>query len=244
MTTISKTLNSVSHRPWDLPSGLWSYYQEWNNALFLHYRVSAAVLEALIPKGLELDLFEGDAWVSVVAFKMEKIRPRMLPSLSLISDFFEINVRTYVIKDNKPGVYFLNIEAQKMLSVYISRNISGLPYEKANINNSTSDELTVFRSSNVLKNFKLEASFRVGDILSQKNYLDSWLTERYCLYLDRGLNLFRYEIHHDEWEVREVDLKLLDIRYEIGSLSITSNKPDLVHYSKGVKVLAWHRTEC
>ena len=100
-------LASVSHRTWPLPDRRWSYYQEWNNALFLHWKVPAKMLEQLLPKGLTLDTFNYEAWISLVAFTMEKIRPKHLPAFSPISDFHEINLRTYILHNNKPGVYFL-----------------------------------------------------------------------------------------------------------------------------------------
>lgn len=242
--TISDTLNSISHRPWMLPSGRWSYYQEWNDALFLHYLVPEKLLNPLIPKGLELDLFEGKAWVSVVAFRMENIRPRGLPAISLVSTFFEINVRTYVSKGKKSGVYFLNIEAQKALSAFISRQLSGLPYEKSRITSSGINNIRVFDSLNFSKDFSLEAHFEIGRKKYFKTTLDVWLTERYSLYLEQKGKLYRYEIHHAEWEITEVFLKRLGVRYKIGQLEIGAAQPDLVHYSSGVKVLAWKRQVC
>ena len=85
--TIKEILNTTSHRPWKMPSGSWKFYQEWNNAIFLHYQVDLRELEKIVPKELEIDLYEGKPWVSVVAFTMEKIRPKNLPAFSPISDF-------------------------------------------------------------------------------------------------------------------------------------------------------------
>lgn len=84
--TISSILTQTEHRPWNLPKGAWSYYQEWNNAIFLHWKVDAAHLRKWVPEMLELDTYEGEAWVSVVIFTMEGIRPSYLPSLSMISN--------------------------------------------------------------------------------------------------------------------------------------------------------------
>jgi uncharacterized protein len=97
-------LCQVLHRPYDMPTAPWSYYQEWNNALFLHWKVPAAEMNRLLPPPLQADVFEGDAWISLVPFTMQKIRPRGLPAVKVLSDFHEINLRTYVTRDNKPGV--------------------------------------------------------------------------------------------------------------------------------------------
>lgn len=94
--TISDILDTTGHRPWPLPEGNWSYYQEWNNAVFLHWRVDNDAIRKMVPADLELELFDRSAWVSLVAFTMEKIRPRILPAVGLVSNFHEINIRTYV----------------------------------------------------------------------------------------------------------------------------------------------------
>lgn len=110
---IREILNKTEHRPWKLPVGNWKFYQEWNNAVFLHWQVNESELRKLVPEDIEIDLFDGKPWVSVVAFTMEKIRPRSLPAFPLISDFDEINIRTYVKYNGKTGVYFLSIEEER-----------------------------------------------------------------------------------------------------------------------------------
>ncbi|MCH1612890.1 MAG: DUF2071 domain-containing protein, partial [Flavobacteriales bacterium] len=125
---INEILKIKNHRPWELPNESWSFYQEWNNAIFLHFKVELEELKQYIPKELEIDLFEKKPWVSVVAFTMEKIRPKNIPAFSPISNFHEINIRTYVKMNNKTGVYFLSIEGGTKLSCKIAKFISDLPY--------------------------------------------------------------------------------------------------------------------
>ena len=98
--TIQEILDRNNHRPWKIPTERWRYYQEWNRTIFLHWEVELNELKKHIPSELEIDLFEGKPWISIVAFTMEKIRPRNLPSFPPISDFDEINVRTYVKSNN------------------------------------------------------------------------------------------------------------------------------------------------
>lgn len=243
MRKIAEIINTTDHRSWKLPNGKWRYYQEWNNAVFLHWKIPINVLTPFIPKGLEIDIIEGETWISLVAFTMEKIRPYRLPAVSGISDFHEINLRAYVFKDNKPGVYFFSIEAQKVISAFIAKSLSGLPYEKANIFKKTKNNLITYISNNKIKNFKFEISYEIGDELPEKTKLDKWLIERYCLYLNKGKKLYRYEIHHKEWKLKEINLIKLTIDYKIGSLEIKDKKPDLMHYSDGVKVIAWKPQE-
>jgi uncharacterized protein len=238
MNTTSEILSSKSHRDYDYPKHNWMYYQEWSRVLFLHYQVSVDTLLELIPKDLTIDTFEGMAYISIVPFTMENIRPRFLPSLAFVSNFGEINVRTYVIKDGRRGVYFLNIEAEKYLSALLAKKLSGLPYEKSNIKISG----TKYDSKNLNKGFSLKTEYNIGKKIVNKTALDLWLTERYCLYVDNKESLFRFEIHHEEWNLNNVELKKLELNYEIGKLKITEST-DLVHYSKGVKVLAWNKVK-
>jgi len=236
MNSTSEILSIKSHRNYEYPKNGWMYYQEWNRVLFLHYKVSVESLRDLVPKELEIDTFEGSAYISIVPFTMENIRPRFLPSLSFVSNFGEINVRTYVVKDGKSGVYFLNIEAQKYLSAILARKLSGLPYEKSNIK----IEGTKYISKNIQKGFSLETDYLIQEKIYNKTALDLWLTERYCLYVDNGNSLFRYEIHHKEWDLNKVAIKKLDLKYEIGKIKITE-PTNLIHYSAGVKVVAWNK---
>ena len=237
MAAILDLLSDTKHRPFALPAGNWQYYQEWNNALFLHWKVPFEELRSCVPENLELDEFEGEFYVSLVAFRMQKIRPKNLPSVNFISDFEEINLRTYVVKDGKAGVYFMNIEAENYLSAWVARKLSGLPYEKSKISRIGNQ----FNSTNKLKNFKLHAEFEIREILSEKSHLDKWLTERYCLYLDENEQLFRFDIHHREWEIRKVGMKNLDLIYRFKNDYLIDKNPDLVHYSKGVQVIAWQK---
>lgn len=241
MKNISDILKITSHRPWALPTGQWKYYQEWNNAIFLHWQIPADVIQSLIPKGLQLDIIDGKTWISVVAFTMEKIRPRNLPALTAISNFHEINLRAYVFRDNKPGVYFLNIEAQKIISVLIAKSLSGLPYGKADISRTKKEDLFTYVSKNKLKNFNLELSYKIEEGPYKKSNLDVWLTERYCLYINKNGSLFRYDIHHEEWNIKRINLTKLNLQYKIGNLFIKEQRPAIAHFSEGVRVLAWTR---
>lgn len=239
MSKITNIISETSHRPYDLPKGEWVYYQEWNRAIFLHWKVPFEVLRELVPSRLNIDIFEGNCYVSLVMFTMEKIRPRYLPSVGIVSNFDEINLRTYIDNDNRKGVYFLNIEAGKSLSTFIARSISGLPYGKSKIERTAKR----YSSINAKKGFGLDVEFEVKETIDNKSELDRWLTERYCLYLDSGNDLYRYDIHHKEWTLRNVDIKKLDINYMIGGIDLRKSPPLMSHYSDGIEVLAWKREE-
>ncbi|WP_225587083.1 YqjF family protein [Algoriphagus sp. Y33] len=234
--TIKEILNSREHRPWEMPTEKWKYYQEWNNAIFLHWQVDYRELRALVPTDLEIDLFDGKAWVSLVAFTMEKIRPRILPAFPPISNFDEINVRTYVKNGKKTGVYFLSIEGGNRVSCKVARTLSKLPYRYSKMKRGRG----LFRSVNKLYNDKMKIAYEIGHELKEKTDLDRWLTERYALFQDTKTSINEFEIHHVEWPVYELEKIELEIEYvRFGEFLKTF--PDRMHYSTGVQVIAWDK---
>lgn len=232
--TIQEILNTTEHRPWKMPSESWKFYQEWNNTIFLHYQVNVSELEKFLPKGLEIDLYDGKPWLSVVAFTMEKIRPKNLPSFSPISNFEEINIRTYVRSNNKTEVYFLSIEGGKGLSCKVAKFLSELPYKYSKIKRTENS----YRARNSEFDDRLDIEFEVGKKLNKKTKLDKWLTERYALFQDSNQAINKFEIHHLEWPINELDINKLELSYPRFE-KLINVKPNVVHYSEGVQVIAW-----
>lgn len=236
--SIDEILKTKTHRPWELPNKNWKYYQEWNNTIFLHWKVDEKELQKLVPNDLELDLFEGSPWVSLVAFTMEKIRPKNLPAFSPISNFHEINIRTYVKYNGKPGVYFLSIEGGNSISCQIARSLSELPYRYSNINRKNG----YYHSSNSEFSDELEMKYKIGDNLVKKTGLDIWLTERYALFQDTENTINSFEIHHIEWPVNALEITQLNIDYPRFNHLINPS-PERVAYSTGVQVIAWGKVQ-
>jgi uncharacterized protein YqjF (DUF2071 family) len=237
MTTLD-ILNTTEHRPWKIPTEKWKFYQEWNNAIFLHWQVELSELENFVPTELEIDLFDGKPWISVVAFTMEKIRPKNLPSFPPISDFDEINIRTYVKSKNKTGVYFLSIEGGKKLSCKVAKGMSELPYRFSKIKRTENK----YESSNSEFNEKLNIEFTIGKGITEKTELEKWLTERYALFQDTEKSINEFEIHHLEWTINKIDMKKLEFNYQRFD-KLIKNNPDKIQYSKGVKVIAWGKNK-
>lgn len=234
---IKRILKTTSHRPWDLPTQGWSYYQEWNNTIFLHWEVNLQELKKFVPKDLEIDLFNGKAYVSLVAFTMEKIRPKHLPHFPPISNFHEINIRTYVKHNDKTGVYFLSIEGGTYLSCKISRAISELPYCYSKMIRSEG----VYSSINKEFNDSLNLQFQIGKPITTKTELELWLTERYALFQDYNDQINSFEIHHLEWPTKEICLTNLKVNYPRFK-NLLKNHPSIMNYSQGVQVLAWKKS--
>lgn len=232
--TINEVLNNRVHRPWEIPTDNWKYYQEWNDAVFLHWQVDYNILSKLVHPDLEIDLFEGKPWVSLVAFNLERIRPRNLPTFSPISFFPEINIRTYVKYNGKAGVHFLSIEGSKSLSCKVAKSLSQLPYRFSPMTR-TED---CFVSNNMEFGDSLKLRYSVGQKMEHKQLIDLWLTERYALFQNTRKYINEFEIHHIEWPVFELELNEIEINYPRFE-NLFENLPDKKHYSTGVQVIAW-----
>ncbi|TGM05469.1 YqjF family protein [Leptospira jelokensis] len=230
---IHSILNAIDHRPWPLPKTSWFWYQEWNEAIFFHYQVDPNSLRSLVPRHLELDQFGGEHWISVVAFTMDKVHPRFTFPIQIVSTFHEVNLRTYVKKDGKSGVYFLSIEAEKWIPTQIARIASGLPYQHSKIHRTKNS----YQING--KRCRIDLDFQVTLPIKYPKAKELWLTERYSLYRGKDSQERAMDVHHKPWELFQVEISKLNIGYtEFVGLADFS-KPDLTHYSPGVQVLAW-----
>ncbi|UYW01487.1 DUF2071 domain-containing protein [Flavobacterium agricola] len=228
-------LTEVSHRPWEKPTTNWQYYQEWEDVLFLHFEVDHADLRFLVPDHLSLDSYSGKYYISLVAFKMKNLRPAGLPSVGFISDFYEIQTRTYVIKNGKRGVYFINLEVAKKISAFVAKVLSGLPYEKSDITRSA----TAYNNINNHKGYFLDVTFSTENQIDIKKDFDTWLTERYALFLYKNNALRVFEIHHEPLALHHVHVEKLNIHYQIRNLKIESYTLIACHYVPGIQMVSW-----
>ncbi|HEX4143990.1 MAG TPA: DUF2071 domain-containing protein [Pirellulales bacterium] len=97
-------------------------HQSWHDLLFVHWRVPADDCQRLLPSGLTVDTWQGDAWIGLVAFHMSGVRPRWSPAIPYLSRFAETNVRTYVrCGAHEPGVWFFSLEAARLPAVLAAR---------------------------------------------------------------------------------------------------------------------------
>lgn len=228
-------LATTHHRPWPLPVSQWGFYQEWNRVVFLHWKVDEKDVRPLVPDEIEIDTFEGDAWVSAVAFSMERTRPRQMPAFAPVSNFPELNIRTYIKYKGRAGGYFLSIEAGNRMACVLARQLSGMPYRHSYM--SRKGEAFIAHNHQYGDSFQL--SYSPGKALEEKTELDLWLTERYSLSQESAKGIRYFDVHHAEWPVQEVAINDLTINYP-RFVSLFNGAPDKCHYSSGVQVLAWH----
>ncbi|MFM7182659.1 MAG: YqjF family protein [Verrucomicrobiales bacterium] len=240
-TTGHSSLRHLDHRPWPLPSGSWQWRQRWLDLGFIHYRVAAGVLRPLIPPELEIDTFDGTAWVSVVPFTMADLMWRNLPSIPPLNHFPELNLRTYVHADGKAGVWFFSLDADCLPIVLGARYFHGIPYFRAAMIRKEEDDGMVFQSHRRCDGTAFRARFQCrGPIFfSGRGSLEEWLTERYCLYAVRGRTLRRLEVHHEKWPLQSADFQIE--RYDLLERAgiVTLDTPPLFHFSPGVDVVTF-----
>lgn len=230
-------LADITRRQYPLPERSWKYYQEWHNVVMMHWSVVPEILRELLPKGLDLDLHNGKAWISLISFSVKNLRHRFFPVFASIPEFEEINLRTYVIRDGKPGIYIFSAETQKRLIVVLTRIFVGIPYIKSDIDRIGNCLI----AENDERNFRLTQQVMPKNPITIKMDIDYWLTERYCLYVLRKNKLYRHDIHHREWKLNKTDISLGRLRYRAGRVSVEDTKPELKHYSKKIRVLLWGR---
>ena len=244
----SRLLAQIEHRPWPLPAGRWSMTQSWHDLLFAHWPLPVDVLRPLLPPSLEIDTFEGEAWLGVIPFGMRNVRARYTPALPWFSAFPELNVRTYVTLGGKPGVFFFGLEAANPIAVRAARRWFYLPYFDARMTIGY-DENTVAYSSHRTHHNSPPAEFSGRYHPNSKiepatrGTIEYWLTERYCLYAERkDGSLFRGEIHHTPWPLQRAEAEINTNSMASAAQIELPDTPPLLHFSENLDVLVWPLT--
>lgn len=218
--------------------------QNWHELLFAHWPISPDVLRLLIPSVLPLDTFEGQAWVGVVPFRMSHVHFRWLPTSPALSQFPELNVRTYVTVNGVPGVYFFSLDAANPIAVAVARQVFHLPYFNAVMRCQRLDDTIHYRSRRIDRRAspaEFEALYRpVGPVAyAQPGTLEYWLTERYCLYTVVNHQVYRGDLHHGRWPLQPAELETTRDTMALSRGISLPDIPPLLHYAHLQEVLFW-----
>jgi hypothetical protein len=235
------SLEHTAHRPWPVPIRRWIGRQTWNDLAFLHWPVSAALLRSLVPPALELDEFDGSAWIAITPFWMSGVVLRGWPAVPGTSTFPELNVRTYVTRADRPGVWFFSLDAGSRLAVYAARAVYHLPYVHARMSTWETGPQVEYHSDR-RSGVGFHATYQpTGQVFhARPGTLEHWLTERYCLYARSGSGgLYRAEIHHVPWSLQPASVSIS----HNGMLAVhnlpASDAPALVHFARRLDVVVW-----
>jgi uncharacterized protein YqjF (DUF2071 family) len=242
----SDLLNNNGHRPFAVPQGPWVMKQIWHDLLLAHWHVSASYLRPLIPKGIELDVWEDKHWISIIPFHISGMRFRGLPPFPYISRFPELNVRTYVTVNGKPGIYFFSLEAARRLNVECARLFFHLPYMYAQMSVNTEDEFIHFSSTRLDargRPAQFDGTYRPAHpqtFHAKQGTLLYWLTERYCQYsVNNQGEIFGGDIHHLPWDLQRAELHMSkNSMFESHGILLADTSP-LLTFTKRQEVLFW-----
>lgn len=204
----------------------------------MHWPVPVDSMRKAVPPGLDLDLHEGVAYVGVVAFAMKGVRPKFLPEVAAM-DFLETNVRTYVVRNGEPGVYFFSLEAASRLAVFAARSAFALPYHHATMWMREDRGVVHYVTRRADRGVRHEVRYRVGEFLgpSTPGTLEHFLIERYLLFTGRGTTVHRGQVHHQPYPAHRAEV--IDVHDELvaaAGLPGVAGPPTYVHYSPGVDV--------
>ena len=185
-----------------MPDELWLQAQTWVDVAFIHWPVDAQELQRVVPDSVELETYDGSAWLGVVPMLLTGLRLRGLPPLPGVSTFPEVNVRTYVTRDGKPGLWFFSLDAASTLAVEAAKRIYKLPYTRAQMRYER-DDFVHHESARAGAAFS--GSYRgVGDLFqAEPGSLEEFLVERYCVYTEDGGRVYRAETHHPPWDLQQ-----------------------------------------
>jgi uncharacterized protein len=224
--------------------------QRWNDLLFAHWPVAATQVAALLPEGLQVDTYQGSAWLGVVPFWMDRIKLRGMPSLPGGRSFPELNLRTYVREpySGVRGVYFLSLDARNLLAVGIARAFYHLPYcwAEMQLKQRSEREFDFYSRRYWTKQpviFKaryrgLGPTRKLAE--SRSGSLEYFLTERYCLFSqNRAGQVIRANVHHVPWplEEAEAEIERNDLANGFG-IDLPNIEP-VLHYSRRLAVYLW-----
>lgn len=221
-------------------------FQKWRHLLFLHWQYDAQLIQKTLPKGLYVDTFEGNAYLGVVPFFMEDVHPYYLPSVPGISNFQEMNLRTYVYDDKGiPGVWFYSLDANQWLAVQVAKKFFHLPYVyskmSATIDNRTSEVNYFAHRPGVDHSLASHFCYRRASAIrqAQPGSLEFFLVERYLLfaYAPASQQIFTGKVHHRPYDIAEAQVTSWDDNLiALGGFEPRGCAPDNILMSPGGEV--------
>jgi uncharacterized protein YqjF (DUF2071 family) len=203
--------------------------QSWLDLLFAHWRMPVEALRRHVPEAIPIDTFDGSAWLGVTPFEVVGLHARGVPPLPWLSQFPELNVRTYTTIDGRPGIWFFRLYADRAAAVVAARLSYQLPYRHAAMSIARAGTRIAYRVDG-----RFAATYEpAGPVaLPQPGTLEHFLTERYCLYTMAGGRLWRADIHHRPWPLQAA-------RADVAENTLAPDEPPLLHYAARQDVLVW-----
>ena len=228
--------------------------QRWEDLLFLHWRVRNSAVKRLLPPGLELDTYNGHAYVGLIPFTVPVNRLLWVPA-PLTPAFHEVNLRTYVKgPDGEPGVWFFSLDASSRLASLAAATVFCLPYHHAGIqfgrepNGHPGRREWIRFVSRRVEDGIADCSVRYSPAglprTAAPGTLEHFLIERYVLYAWTGARLVRGWVRHEPYPVQDAEVDGLEEGlFRSAGLKRPKLHP-LAHYARGVTVdIGWPQRE-
>jgi uncharacterized protein len=217
--------------------------QQWDTFTFLHWPIEPAAVQERLPAGLEVDTFDGQAWVGVTPFRMRGARVPFLPAVPGLSTFPETNVRTYVRGPAGDGLWFLTLHAASRPFVLALRRL-GLPYVHAKMGIETRDEQVRYFgaarhvSPDIPATGALDCTVEIGRTYAEGEAgdLEHFLTARWRAYTAVAGRLAVTPAHHEQWPLRHGAVRAWSATILDALRLPVRDVPPLVHCSPGVDV--------
>jgi uncharacterized protein len=240
----------TSHKPRPLPPGRWAITQRWNDLLFAHWPVAASKMGALLPDWLEVDSYQGSAWLGAVPFWLDRIKIRGVPTVPGLRRFPDLNFRTYVRDrfSGTPGIYCFSVDSSNLFAVAMAHAVYHLPYKLAEMHLEPQSEREFafysrrrFARPSVI----FKARYRgLGPTRKTAEMLpgsfEYFFSERNCVFsTNRAGEPIRANLHHVPWPLEEAqaDIERNDLAASIG-IELPRMEP-VLHYSRRLAVYVW-----
>lgn len=232
-------------RTWPVPKRSYAMRMNWHDLLFAHWPFEPHEIQTLLPPNVTVETFDKKAWLAVVPFRMTDVAPRHIPAIPGLSAFPELNIRTYVTFEGKPGVWFFSLDATNPIAVRVARLAFHLPYMDARMSIVKTRGWYEYSSQRSRKRDDAPTDF-VGryrptsdKFFAEPGTLEHWLTARYCLYTaDRKGRILRGEIDHPPWPLQKAELEVTE-NTMLDWLNLEAEGQPHLLFSQCVEVRAW-----
>lgn len=220
----------------------WVMMQEWHDVYFLHWPIAPKDIQPYVPQELEIDTFNNTAWLGIVFFQMKNMRARWMPPIPGMSSFLELNVRTYVKRNGRSGVYFFSLDVNQSLVAKIGKVFGILPFRYANITSKENNHELIFQ--NRFEQTKSNPEILIASVepmseLIPRTPLEYWFTERHQLWTKVRGRLIRQYNRHSPWNLQRATCFIHENSMAPFLMDKVQEYTPLAHYSKCKKTLLY-----
>ncbi|HEV3474686.1 MAG TPA: DUF2071 domain-containing protein [Actinomycetota bacterium] len=219
-------------------------YQAWRDCSFLHWPVDAAAVRRHIPRSFEVDTFEGRAWVSLISFRIDRMRMAGLPHVPGLVSALESHIRIYVRgSDGRRGIWMVSLDIDPLQAAVLGRFGFALPYWWADMEVSRAADSARYRVRRRAPGAgTLDLDLGLGQPVPETEVspLEHFVTARWVLY--GGVPSVRTAIltEHPRWVFRRATINRLEQTVTKVDGLPPLGDPAMVHFSEGVDArLGW-----